>query len=214
MRIVFRNGVAKSVGIGLLLCLTLALGGCAAYEAHYSRFEAANSAGESRSFLLSWQTKRYPEWALGEDIATAVQLQTQCSDRVWVLRDETTGACDVKAGAEAQEAAGIRACGEPGADLDWRGRPIREPGYQCMSLTDGDGSRSSGSRTILELERDVQLTVGCYPDATERQVDDEIVNSDYLKASVVPYSIRTRTAPLYSLSERPPALDDKVCDDE
>lgn len=208
---VFLSGVYRNLSCpGLLVFLSLTFSGCATYEAHYSRFEATNSSGEPRSFLLSWQTKRYPGWAIGDDVATAVKLQSQCSEREWVLRDSSNGACEVKTGDTEQEGeSAIRACGRSGADLDRRGRPIHEQGHQCMSLTD-----TGGSQSILGLDSDLQLTVACYPDSIEREGKGEIVNIDYLKASVVPYSIRTHTAPLYSMNERPPALDEKICEDE
>lgn len=195
---------------GLTVCLSLILSGCATYEAHYSRFEAVNSSGEPRTFLLSWQTERYPGWAMRKDVATAVTLQTQCSERKWSLRDKSNGACDVKRDTTGQEpTAGIRACGEPGADLDRRGQPIAEPGHQCLTLTD-----SADSQRILDLDNNVHLTVACYPAVTERGEGEEVINTDYLKASAVPYNLHVRSAPLYSMSARPPKLDEKVCDEE
>lgn len=193
----------------VIACAGLALlGGCASYEAHYSKFQGVNSAGEARSFLLSWQTKRYPSWALGEDESTPVRLRTQCSEREWVLRDDANGVCQVTSGAEGAPAP-IRACGIPGQDLDRQGRPIKAPGHQCMSLTD-----SQGSTTILGLGREVYLTVGCFPDETVRRTGEEAKGVDYLQASVVPYNLPVRTVPLYSLQERLPELGDNVCPED
>lgn len=204
MSTVFQSRHARCLRLGGLFVLCTTLAGCATYESHYSRFEAVNSAGEPRSFVLSWNTKRYRGWAPGEDQATAVRLQTQCSEREWVLQDESMDACEAGDGAAA-----IRACGVPGKDLDRQGRLITQKGHQCLSLTDQDASHS-----ILELGQDLELRVACYPESTARQAGDEPINMDYLKASVVPYRLRVRTAPLYSMNERPPELSDKVCKEE
>lgn len=186
------------------------LSGCASYEAHYSKFQGVNSSGEERSFLLSWQTKRYPSWWLGEDESTPVRLRTQCSEREWFLRDMDTDACELNRSlADRPAHASIRACGTPGKDLDRQGRPITEPGYQCMSLSD-----AQGSDTILALGREVHLTVSCFPDQTVRQGGEGAVGTDYLKPSVIPYSLPIRTVPLYSIREKLPELDDKVCPED
>lgn len=205
----YSMGSGSRLLLGLLaLSGLIAVSGCATYESHYSRFTATNSAGEPREFLLSWKTARYPSWAMREDVATPVRLETQCSDRVWLLRDDTmAGACAVTESQEA--AAGIRACGQPGRDLDHEGHPLSGEGHQCMSIWD-----EAGSKRILELDNELMLTVSCYPDPVSRQAGEETVNVDYLKASVVPYSIHTRAAPLYSMNAGPPALDKKACEAE
>ena len=189
----------------LFFGVSFALGGCATREAHYGRFDAVNSAGEPRSFLLTWQTQRYPAWTTLKDVASPVRLETQCSEREWILRDAESNACRVS-GSGSGEPAAIRACGKPGTDLDRQGVPIVTEGHQCLSLTDRQGSAS-----IAALGTELQLMVGCYPVSTRYEDGDETVNVDYLRTSAVPYIVRVRTAPLYSMSERPPALDDAVC---
>ena len=84
------------------------LSGCASYYTHYAMFPAENSAGETRQVRVNWQSAEYPGWWFAGDKATPVKLETQCSDRVWRLRDdEEASACGE----------GIRACGEAGRDL-------------------------------------------------------------------------------------------------
>ncbi|MFE8069589.1 hypothetical protein QQM79_00875 [Marinobacteraceae bacterium S3BR75-40.1] len=78
-----------------------------------------------------------------------------------------------------------------------------------MQVTD-----QQGAERIAELDSPVLLTVSCYPNETERQVDGEKENIDYLKASAVPYTVHIKTAPLYSLDDRPPSLDEKICKTE
>ncbi|MAL98392.1 MAG: hypothetical protein CL583_08065 [Alteromonadaceae bacterium] len=196
--------------VGTALLFLGWLSGCASYEAHYSKFQGVNSSGEERSFLLSWQTKRYPSWSLGEDESTPVRLQTQCSEREWLIRDKHTDVCEANERlADPTALASIRACGIPGKDLDRQGRPITEPGYQCMGLSD-----AQGADTILGLGREVRLTVSCFPDQTVRQSEDGAVGTDYLKPSVIPYNLPIRTVPLYSIREKLPELDDKVCPED
>lgn len=43
---------------------------------------------------------------------------------------------------------------------------------------------------------------------------DEVVNVDYLRASSVAYTLRVRSVPTGSLTQRPPTLDDRVCNDD
>lgn len=180
--------------IGRLLPVLL-LSGCASYYNHYALFPATNSAGEPRQVRLSWQTAEYPGWWIGSGEATDISLETQCSDRVWHL-SEQSGSCG----------AGIVACGSPGQDLDaGSGRPAGDDTV-CMRVIN-----DRGDDRIRQLGRQFSVSVSCRPARTTRQVDGESVNVDYLRASVVPYVVHARKVPLGSLAQRPPDLDESIC---
>ncbi|XOZ34400.1 hypothetical protein ACMDCT_04005 [Halomonadaceae bacterium KBTZ08] len=161
---------------------------------------ANNSAGEERRVLLTWKTSRYPSWHWGRDRATPITVRTQCSERQWKLRDPTMDkACSPDA---------IAGCGDPRLDATANGEPVKE-GRVCMEVTDGDGSKR-----ILELDDRVKLRVSCSPRQTNVDMGDKVVNVDYLRPSSVPYTFRVTTAPTGSLTQRPPKLDDHVCEDK
>ena len=197
------NSGAVSVGsrraVVLILGCFLALSGCASYKSHYSTFSAENSAGEQRQVRITWRTAEYPFWHWRSDRATPIRLETQCSRRVWRLYDPSMEpSCTGD---------GIAACGDPVLDLDRERRMLTSDRHVCVRLTD-----SAGSDRIMDLGRDVELTMSCFPRQTEVDMGDDTVNADYLRASVVPYNLRVRTAPLGSMTERPPELDDRICD--
>jgi hypothetical protein len=68
--------------------------------------------------------------------------------------------------------------------------------------------------TVADIESKVDLLVSCRPRVTSRGEGDEKENLDYLKPSVVPYTVYARKAPRGSLIARAPELDDSVCDEE
>lgn len=174
------------------------LGGCASYQNHYGVFSAANSAGEERQFRVTWTTAEYPTWWFASDQATPVRLETQCSTRDWVLEDASHRTPHTENCGE-----GIVACGDPDQDLQAAsGGPVGS-NAQCMRIENAD--------RVLELDRHVELVVACKPKEVEVSVEGETVNRDYLRASVVPYSISVRRAPRDSLSARPPEFDSGVC---
>lgn len=182
----------------LILLLAVELTGCATHRTHYSAMTANNSAGEERRVLLTWKTSRYPVWHWRRDRATPITVTTQCSERRWRLRDpEMEGACAASA---------IAACGDPRLDAAENGEPVDE-GQVCLRVTDKDASER-----ILELGSRLQLRVSCSPRQTDVDMGDEAVNVDYPRASSVPYTFRVRSAPTGSLTQRPPKLDDRVCD--
>lgn len=190
------------IATGTVLILTLAgvLAGCANRETHYSAMTANNTAGEERRVLVSWKTARYPAWHWRENRATPITVETQCSQREWKLRDPgMDDACSDDA---------IAACGDPRLDANPEGAPV-EPGRACVRVTD-----TEGSDRILELGDRLELEVRCRPRQTGVDMGEEVVNVDYLRASSVPYTLRVRSVPSGSLTERPPALDDRVCDDD
>lgn len=182
----------------LSLSMLALLSGCASYQTHYGVFSAANSAGDERQFRVTWATADYPDWWLASDRATPITLETQCSDRTWELMDASQRTPHADACGE-----GIIACGDPEQDLVAASGESAEANVQCMAISNAD--------RVLELDRELQLVVACKPTETEVTVDGETVNHDYLRASVVPYSIRVRNAPRDSLSARPPELDTSIC---
>lgn len=189
-------------GIPLLLLLiaALQLSGCASYSTHFGVFSASNSAGEERQFRITWMTANYPSWWIADDQTTPVRLETQCSSRIWEMPEAGSASAATDCGP------GVRACGDPARDvLVATGQPAGNSD-RCMEVTNAG--------RISELGREVELVVSCSPARVSREVEGEVVNVDYLRASVVPYRIRVREAPRDSLSARPPVLDDDVCDDK
>lgn len=184
----------------LALVLAEALVGCASHKTHYSAMTASNSAGEQRRVLLTWKTARYPSWHWRQDRATPITVRTQCSERVWKLRDPTMeGACSPDA---------IAGCGDPRLDTTGSGDPV-EKGQVCMEVSNGDDSKR-----ILALGHRVNLRVSCSPRQTDVDMGDKVVNVDYLRSSSVPYTFRVTTAPTGSLTQRPPTLDDHICEEK
>ncbi len=184
----------------LVLALVGGVAGCANQQTHYSAITASNSTGEERRVLLSWKTARYPAWHWRQDQATPITVETQCSRRKWTLRDPgMDNACSEEA---------IAGCGDSRLDANRDGEPV-EPGRVCMRLTDQEGSDR-----ILELGSRLELEVRCRPRQTGVDMGDEVVNVDYLRASSVPYTLRVRTVPTGSLTQRPPELGDRICDDD
>lgn len=181
-----------------VISLTTSLGGCASYQTHYGAFTASNSAGEERQFRVTWTTADYPDWWLASDEATPVLLETQCSARTWMLKDASH-----RTPHNDECGTGIAACGDPELDIIAASGETADVNVQCMRIANAD--------RVLELDRQLQLVVACKPKETKTSIDGETVNQDYLRASVVPYSIRVRQAPRDSLSARPPAFDTTAC---
>jgi hypothetical protein len=153
-------------------------------------------------YVVSWKTAEYPSWAIQDDKATEIALKTQCSDRVWELADlaTTNNSCTNTHG-------GVVACGDSSLDLSLAGKPIADNTHVCMSVTD-----SQGAQKIVDLDSRVLISVSCLPSVTKRKEEGETVNIDYLKASVVPYSVATRKAERYSYADKAPAMSNKICD--
>ncbi|MEQ5833476.1 hypothetical protein [Marinobacter sp. NFXS9] len=187
--------------IRLPVCALLlsALSGCASYQSHYGVFSASNASGDERQFRVTWETVDYPGWWFANDQASPIRLETQCSTRTWILRDAA------QTGGEQACGAGIKACGSPEDDVLARSGQPAEPASTCLEVRN--------AHRIVDLDRQLELVVSCRPGRTTVEVNGETENRDYLRASVVPYSIRVREAPRNSLSARPPELDDHVCDD-
>ncbi|ADP97222.1 hypothetical protein KZZ05_11085 [Marinobacter adhaerens] len=178
----------------------VSVSGCASYYSHFAMFPAENSSGEPRHVRLSWQSAEYPGWWFAGDKATPVKLETQCSDRVWRLRDdEEASACGE----------GIRACGEAGRDrVAQTGQPA-SGSTRCMSINPADPDAR-----IAEIEGKLELLVSCTPAVVAEGEGDDALNLDYLRASSVPYTVYVRKAPRGSMRSRLPEFDESVCDAE
>lgn len=183
----------------VLIILPLVSVGCASYKSHYTVMKADTSGGDERRVRLTWRTAEYPFWHWRQDEATPIRMETQCSRRTWRIRDPGME--------EACSTGSIAACGDPALDLNADREVLDSEEHQCITVSD-----EKGSDRILELGDRIKVNVSCYPSQTEFEIGDETVNADYLRASVVPYNFRVRTAPLGSLTQRPPELDDGVCD--
>ncbi|MFD2228869.1 hypothetical protein [Alkalimarinus sediminis] len=188
---------------GLILTTVIFnLVGCASYYSHYGSFSAQNSKGEERMFVVSWKTAEYPSWAIQDNKATEIVLETQCSQRKWKIADRATAESSCT-----ESHQGIVACGESEADLTLSGKAITNNNHLCMAVTDNKDAQS-----IVELGSQISISVNCLPSKVVREEGDDKVNIDYLKASVVPYSIATRKVPRYSFADKAPFVSDKICD--
>lgn len=186
----------------LLFFPLLLLPGCASYYSHYAMFPAENSAGEVRQVRLSWDTADYPGWWLVSDKATPITLETQCSSRVWRLRDSSH---DKAAGC----GEGILACGHPELDVDpLQGRALTGT-TRCLAINPADKSGR-----IAGLKTKIGLLVSCQPASVFEGEGDEKRNMDYIRASSVPYTIYVRKAPRGSLQAKMPKFDESVCNED
>ncbi|MFN2362640.1 MAG: hypothetical protein ABR522_16350 [Marinobacter sp.] len=196
-------GLARTCGLPLTLILLL-LNGCASYYSHYAVFPAENSHGEDRQVKLTWQTAEYPDWWIVGNKSTPITIETQCSTRKWRLVDNSHD--------EASEAGcdnGIRSCGEKGEDVVARSGEPAGPDTRCMAVNpDNTDAR------ITDIGSSLGLLVSCKPVNTVRGSGDDSENTDYIRASSVPYTIYSRKSPRGRLDSRPPELDDGVCESD
>jgi uncharacterized protein YceK len=186
----------------LLVMPLVLLSGCASYYSHYAMFPAENSAGESRQVRLSWDTAEYPDWWLMSNKSTPILLETQCSSRVWRVTDDShdnTGICGE----------GIRACGQPGLDIQPLGKGTVTEETRCVEVNSSDGNGR-----IATLDGKLSLLVSCRPASTSQGEGNEKRNMDYIRASSVPYTVYFRKLPRGSLLAKMPAFDKSVCDAE
>lgn len=187
----------------LALLLPMAwLSGCASYYTHYAMFPAENSAGEARHVRIHWQSAEYPGWWPGADQATTMRVETQCSERIWRIADDShdeAGACGT----------GLRACAVPKLDvLAATGEPAGVD-QACMQvrLPDGVGR-------VADVGNHFDLQVSCRPVRAETTRDGDSVNLDYLRPSPVAYTVYARKVPRGSLSARLPDFDESQCLEE
>ncbi len=193
-RDIARRWLLGSLAAGLVAGMS----GCASYYSHYAMFPAENSRGEPRQVRVSWLTAEYPDWWLQDDEATAIRVETQCSERVWLLRQAgADGAGDC--------GPGVRACAEPGLDrVVFPGAGA--PAGACLLL-----NPEQPDLTIPQLPDQLHLWVLCVPMRPVVTRAGEVVDQDYLRASSVPYTLYPKRAPRGSAAARPPAFDESVC---
>ncbi|QBM16752.1 hypothetical protein MARI_08450 [Marinobacter sp. JH2] len=184
-----------------LMLLFLALPGCASYYTHYAMFPGENSSGDPRQIRVSWQSADYPDWSFIRDKATTMKVEAQCSDRVWLLSDdsqERAGDCAV----------GVRACGQQNLDESvFKSGPVNE--VACLQVIGPETVER-----IADIGAKFQLSVACRPLVSEVLKGDKVVNMDYLRASTVAYTVYARKVPRGSLSARLPEFDESVCKDD
>lgn len=199
MFILFPGSLLNCMGrlkyVSAFLCVPL-LGGCASYYSHYGSFETYNSKDEKRIVVVSWQTSESPVFGVS---SSPIELATQCSERILVFKDSESENRDCAG-------KGIVACGDPALDLGADGMPVRSKSEVCASISD-----TKGARKIADLVKPIEITISCWPSTVEYEVDGELKNRDYLKASIVPYTLYTKKVPLHSLDQKPPVLNDKIC---
>ncbi len=197
-------GFSSALSLCCAVLPLLLLSGCASYYSHYAVFPAENSQGEARQVKLTWQTAEYPGWWVVDNKSTPITIETQCSIRQWRLVDSSHDESS-QAGCDN----GIRACGVEGEDVLARtGEPVG-PGTRCMAINPGDPGA-----LITDIESSLELLVSCRPANTARGSGDDSENTDYIRASSVPYTIYSRKSPRGRLNARPPELDDAVCEDD
>ncbi|WP_100640309.1 hypothetical protein [Marinobacter salexigens] len=195
----FNRAVARLLAVAGLFAVQ---SGCATYYSHYAIFPAENSQGEPRTVRLSWDTAEYPGWWFASDRSTPLTLETQCSERVWRLYDESH--------ADAESCGqGIRACGQGTLDRLVQSRQAANSGNLCMSVNPAD-SRAQ----IADISGRLELLVACEPVSPVQGVGKDAVNVDYIRASTVPYTVYSRKAPRGSFNARPPRFERSVCDSD
>ncbi|MCL7944892.1 hypothetical protein [Marinobacter sp. ATCH36] len=196
-------GFSRSSGL-LAALAPLLLSGCASYYSHYAVFPAENSQGEARQVKLTWQTAEYPGWWVVDNKSTPVTIETQCSTRKWRLVDDSHDEAS-----QSDCGGGIRACGAEGEDVLARtGRPAG-PDTRCMAINPDDPAA-----LITDTGSSLQLLVSCKPVSTVRGSDDGRENTDYIRASSVPYTVYSRKSPRGRLNAGPPELGDGVCESD
>lgn len=191
------KGFPRLLAVAVLLMMQA---GCATYYSHYAMFPAENSQGEPRTVRVSWQSAEYPDWWFASDQATPITLETQCSERVWQLHDDShaeAGNCS----------SGIRACGEEQRDrLAAAGRAASSDDV-CMAVNAIDPQAQ-----IASVPGRLELLVACEPASVTRGEGKDAVNVDYIRPSTVPYTVYTRKTLRGSLNARPPKFDRTVCE--
>ncbi|MCP5206876.1 MAG: hypothetical protein H7A01_06715 [Hahellaceae bacterium] len=197
----------KTLKVVLVAACLMLLQGCASYYSHYGSFDSINSAGEQRKFVVSWQSAEYPEWYWADNTTTAIALETQCSTRKLYFIDASTAqnAASFNTGCVANQK-GIVVCGDPQLDLDANGRAFNGSEQVCGSI-----SNSKEVDSITALGNELLIKIDCWPASTQYEVDGEKKNRDYLKYSIVPYTIATKKVPRYSLDDKVPVLSEKIC---
>ena len=104
---------------------------------------------------------------------------------------------------------GIVTCGDPALDLMLSGKKLPDNNQVCISV-----SNPNDAKNIADIGNSMLIKVSCLPRVVSSKDGDETKNIDYLKASVVPYSVFTRKVARYSFNDKAPIMSDKICDSE
>ncbi len=186
---------------GATLVTLMLITGCASQYSHYGSLTSENAAGQTRDFAVSWRSAESLSW-LGGTHATAVTLESQCSERVLVFREagdpaRTCGGPDT----------GIVLCGSEGQDLLRSGSRKATATDVCGEIRGLEGV----VQDIGGLSTRIQVYIHCWPAQTEIQRGEDKVNQDYLRASPVPYQFSVKKVVRGSSDDRKPVFDTKVC---
>jgi hypothetical protein len=193
----------------LIPFIALAISACTSTQTRFSRFEAVDSSGELREFLLYWNAELPQSWYGGAARVSPIRLKTQCSDEV--IEFHAGEDCGVEAAARP---AGLAAgwCGDPQHLLSSAGRQLSSEQPLCGWITD------DAQASAADLGDTINLTINCFPEASiasqkqaSKEKQGERKAGALLRASPVPYTLRIRSTPADSLSARLPELNSKVC---
>lgn len=167
----------------LAIAIVLAVCGCSR-NYYAGEFQADDSTGDARSFLVEWQaTDMWLDFLPWKDDATPVALHTQGGERT-ILFTERTGADDLGKCA-ATRGAGILFCGTRGED-SLAGAPLTERELCGVVNTAG------GAERIVDLADAIQIEIYCTPQEPEKRIGAIRIDKDYLAASTEPYEIRVQ----------------------
>lgn len=207
----------------LIPLIGLAVSACTSTQTRFSRFEAVDSSGELREFLLYWNSELPQSWYGGAAKVSPIKLRTQCSDEI--IKFHSGEDCGVDAAARP---AGLAAgwCGDPQHLLSSAGRQLSSEQPLCGWITDGAADdvsarrslKDDGQASVAELGETIRLTMNCFPEASiasqkqaSKEKQGERKAGALLRASPVPYTLRIRSTPADSLNARMPELNSKVC---
>ena len=152
----------KTISVGIVLLLT----GCATTTLYTSHFEAQNSAGQNREFVLYWNTTTS---VFSGTKASPVTLLTQCSSRTIEYEERPVAG---------QSATQIVFRGEPGFDTA-AGSTELPPSGVCGRVLSADRLQNlSGPR--------IQFTVSCNPVSGDPFT---VQDNNYLQARDIPYIV-------------------------
>ena len=150
------------------LSAALLLAACSTTTLYSGHFEATNSAGKDRQFVLYWNTTTSPFW--GEK-ASPVTVLTQCSSRTMQYEEEP-------AAGSAQNATAIVFRGEPGSDHATDSKVLPPNGVCGRVLSANRLTKLTGPR--------IEFTVSCKPVAGNPFA---ATDNNYLEARAAPYVV-------------------------
>ncbi len=195
--------VIKMVRMLVLVASIVSVTGCATYYNHYGRFAAENSSGETRDYLVSWQTADYPDWWLVSDRSTPVSLETQCSERVLAFVDDSNEEWNSSCAASEHS---VVWCGEARRDRTPDANVPKVDAPLCGWI-----NTSPAAQGILGLGTELEIHIRCEPLRPTIGEGKEQRNFDYLKASPVPYAVAVKRVEKGSEWDYMIRPDEKVC---